>query len=754
MSDMAHKVIGQSHPRVDAVGKATGATLYPGDRAYGDELWMKLLFAGRPHARILSIDTHAAEALPGVAAVLTAKDVPVNAYGLQISDQPVLCGPGSSTAGADVARFVGDQVAVIVAESEKVAAKARDLIRVEYEDLPIVTDPRQAMAPGAVALHPDTPGNVATHYRVVKGDVDAAWAGCDVIVEGEYQTPVQEHAYLQPEAGSAFVDEEGCITVYVAGQWAWEDQHQIAHALALPPERVRVAYDAIGGAFGGREDMSVQIVLALAVLRLAERGIRRPVKIIWSREESIVGHCKRHPMHLKAKWGATREGKLVAAEVEVVADAGAYMYTSNKVLGNTTLTCTGPYEFPNVRVNTYAVYTNNLPNGAFRGFGGPQGIFAAEMQMNKLAEALGMSPVDIRLKNILDDEKLLSVGTPIPGGVSLKQVVEEAAKIGDWRLEIGKDDQRSAVSGPTGRLRSRRSVVGGHLLRGRGFAAGFKNVGFSFGYQENSWAKVTLEGDAEVEQATLYIAGADVGQGHHTVMTQIAAEALGLPPDKIKLVVSDTAVTRNSGSASASRLTMLGGNAVKGAAERALAVWQNEERPAAAEYTYLAPSTTHFAEVDGEPSTPNFAYGYVAQSVEVEVDAETGQIHVTRVVSANDVGQAINPRQVVGQIEGAVVQAQGYAMLENFQTRDGTVLTQRLSDYLIPGVLDVPDRVEAVIVEHPDPRGPYGVRGMAEMPYLPLTPALAAAVHDATGVWFDEFPLTPERVLRGLGRIS
>ena len=263
---------------------------------------------------------------------------------------------------------------------------------------------------------------------------------------------------------------------------------------------------------------------------------------------------------------------------------------------------------------------------------------------------------------------------------------------------------------------------------------------------------MVLEGDAEVEQATLYIAGADVGQGHHTVMMQIAAEALALSPDKIKLVVSDTAVTQSSGSASASRLTMLGGNAVKGAAERALAAWQNEERPAAAEYTYLAPPTTHFAEVDGEPSTPNFAYGYVAQSVEVEVDAETGQIHVTRVVSVNDVGQAINPRQVVGQIEGAVVQAQGYAMLENFQTRDGYVLTQRLSDYLIPGVLDVPDRVEAVIVEHPDPRGPYGVRGMAEMPYLPLAPALVAAVHDATGVWFDEFPLTPERVLRGLGR--
>jgi CO/xanthine dehydrogenase Mo-binding subunit len=690
-----------------------------------------------------------------VAAVLTAKDVPVNEYGLQIPDQPVLCGPPAFKEGSDVVRCVGDQVAVVVAESEKVAAQARDLIRVEYQDLPVLADPRQAMAPGAYQLHPHAPDNVAVRYQVVKGDVDSAWSHCDVIVEGEYHTPSQEHAYLQPEAGSAYLDEEGRITVHVAGQWTWEDQQQIAHALALPPERVRVIYDAIGGAFGGREDMSVQIVLALAVLRLAERGIRRPVKVIWSREESIIGHCKRHPMHIRSKWGATRDGKLVAAEVEVVADGGAYMYTSNKVLGNTTLTCTGPYEFPNVRVNTYAVYTNNLPSGAFRGFGGPQGHFAAEMQMNKLAEVLGMSPVEIRLKNILDDEKLLSVGTPIPGGVGLKQVVEEAARAGGW--ELGAEGRRGGGAEETSPHLSTSAPLhpctSAPLRTGKGFAAGFKNVGFSFGYQENSWAKVVLEGDVEIERATLYIAGADVGQGHHTVMVQIAAEALNLPPDRIKLVVSDTAVTQSSGSASASRLTFMAGNAVKGAAERALARWQDEERPAAAEFTYLAPKTTRFAEVDRQPSTPNFAYGYVAQSVEVEVDTETGAIHVTRAVSANDVGQAINPRQVAGQIEGGVVQAQGYALLENFQARDGYVLTRRLSDYLIPGVLDIPDRVEAIIVEHPDPRGPYGVRGMGEMPYLPLTPALVAAVHDATGVWFDDFPLTPERVLRGLGKI-
>jgi CO/xanthine dehydrogenase Mo-binding subunit len=748
---MTYRAIGKSHPRIDAVGKVTGVTLYPGDRNYDDELWMKILFAGRPHARILRVDTSEAESLPGVVAVFTAKDVPVNEYGLQIPDQPVLCGPGSSSGagkeGADVVRFVGDQVAVVIAESEKIAAQARDMIRVEYEDLPLLIDPRQAMASGAYQLHPHAPDNIATHDRIVKGDVDSAWERCDVIIEGEYDTPPQEHAYLQPEAGTAYLDEEGRITVHVAGQWTWEDQQQIAHALDLPPERVRVIYDAIGGAFGGREDMSVQIVLALAVMRLAERGIRRPVKIIWSREESIIGHCKRHRMIINSKWGATRDGKLVAAEVEVISDAGAYMYTSNKVLGNTTITCTGPYEFPNVRVNTYAVYTNHLPGGAFRGFGGPQGHFAAEMQMNKLAEVLGMSPVEIRLKNILDDEKLLSVGTPIPGGVSLKQVVEDTAQAGGWQMAHGPtadSEQQIPDSSAPGRRGWR---------KGRGFAAGFKNVGFSFGYQENSWAKVVLEGEAEIERATLYCAGADVGQGHHTAMLQIAAEALDLPTDNIALVVSDTAVTQSSGSASASRLTFLAGNAVKGAAERALARWRNEERPAVAEYTYLAPKTTPFAEVDGEPSTPNFAYGYVAQSVELEVDTETGAIHITCVVSTDDVGKAVNPQQVTGQIEGGVVQAQGYAMLENFQTKDGYVLTPHLSTYLIPGVLDIPDRVDSIIIEHPDPRGPYGVRGMAEMPYLPLAPALVAAVHDATGVWFDDLPLTPERVLRGLGKI-
>jgi CO/xanthine dehydrogenase Mo-binding subunit len=289
--------------------------------------------------------------------------------------------------------------------------------------------------------------------------------------------------------------------------------------------------------------------------------------------------------------------------------------------------------------------------------------------------------------------------------------------------------------------------------RGRGLAAGFKNIGFSFGYQENSWAKMVLEGEKEIEQATLYIGGADVGQGHHTVMAQIAAEVLNLPMEKIRLVISDTAVTQSSGSSSASRLTYIAGNAVKGAAEQALARWQDEERPAMAEYTYLAPKTDPFPKLVGEPFKPNLAYGYLAQSVELEVDTETGFIHISRVVSVHDVGKAINPQQVAGQIEGGVVQAQGYVLIENFQAKEGYVLTPTMSTYLIPSVHDIPDCIEAIVVESPDPDGPYGVRGMAEMPYLGMAPAVIAAVHDATGIWFNDFPLTPERVLKGLGKI-
>jgi len=726
---MTTNLVGQSITRIDAVGKVTGATLYPGDLTTPGMLHMKVLFALRPHARIKRLDVSEAEAAPGVVAVLTAKDVPVNEFGLIMFDAPVLV--------TDTVRWIGEKVALVVAKSEKQAARALELVVVEYEDLPAVTDPREAMQPGAPQLHAsrEKENNVLVHYRIRKGDVDTAFRRADVIVEGTYHTPFQEHAFLQPEAGLAYIDDEGRVTVQAAGQWTHEDQEQIAHALNLSHDQVRVIYPAIGGAFGGREDMSVQIILALAAWKLG-----RPVKIVWSREESMLGHHKRHQMFFKTRWGATKDGKLVAAEVEAISDAGAYAYTSTKVLGNTTLMCTGAYEIPNVKVDTYAVYTNNIPAGAFRGFGGPQGLFAAEMQMNKLAEKLGMDPVELRMKNLVHEGSVLSVGTPLPRGVSMPQVAEEAALAGGWT--------RSGEGG-TWRRPHAPSSTRPNKRYGIGYACGFKNVGFSFGAPEQCAAKVELRGKTEIDEAIVYHSGADCGQGAHTVLAQMAAEALELPVEKIRLVVSDTAYTANSGSASASRMTFMAGNSILGAAELALKKWRDEERPAIGVYQYRPPKTTPYDPETGR-SEPNFAYGYVAQVAEVEVDTETGHVRLLRVWCADDVGTAVNPQLVQGQIEGAVVQAQGYALLENLVHQDGKLQTPYLSTYLIPTVLDVPQEVNSLILEYPDPIGPFGARGMGEMPYLPMTPAITAAVHNAVGVWFDEFPLTPERVLKAL----
>jgi CO/xanthine dehydrogenase Mo-binding subunit len=724
-------VIGQSIPRTDAQGKVTGETPYSGDLSMRGMAHMKILFAGRPHARVLGLKTGRAEAAPDVLAVFTAKDVPVNEYGLQIPDQPVMCGPGSSKPHTDIVRFVGDQLAAVVARTEAAAEAALRLIEVQFEDLPVLSDMLEAMQPGSPVLHPDRgDSNICVHYKIRKGDVQAGFKQAAVIVEAEYRTPPQEHAFLQPEAGLAYIDAEGHITVACGGQWTHADRASIAHALGMPDEMVRVVYPAIGGAFGGREDLSVQAVLALAAWKL-----QLPVKIIWSRRESIIGHAKRHAVILRARWGASRDGKLVAAENEIIGDGGAYMYTTNKVLGNSAITSTGPYFVPNVSTDVYGVYTNNLPGAAFRGFGAPQALFMAESQMNKLAEALDLDPVDFRLRNALREGLTMGVGTPAPGPVSVPQVIEAAAAKYGWERKPAKP----AESSP--------------LVRGRGFAAGFKNVGFSFGYAENCWAKIELHGATSIERVVLHHAGAEVGQGTHTVMAQMAAEALGVPVDKITMVVMDSATMGNPGSASASRLTYMAGNSIRGAAAAALQRWKAEERPAVGEFKYLAPKTTPLDKETGR-GTPNFAYAYVAQAVEVEVDTETGHVGLVRVVSADDVGTAINPALVIGQVEGAVVQAQGYAILEDFRSRDGRVLTDQLSTYLLPTIADIPEQVESVLLEIPDPSGPWGARGVGELPLLPLAPAIAAAIHDATGVWINEFPFTPERVLRALGKIE
>lgn len=740
-------MIGDSPIRPDAESKVTGRALYPGDIKYQDMLAAVVVFSNQPHARMLSMDTSAALALDGVVTIVTAADVPLNEYGLTMFDQPVLVGVngnGRSEVASDISRWEADHIAVVVAESDAIARTAAGMVEVTWEQLPMVESVQAALADTAPLLHPENglETNAFYNYVLRKGDMEAGWAAADVVIEGSYELPYQEHAYLQPEACVSYIDDHGRITIEVAGQWAHEDQEQIAHALDMPTDQIRVIYPAIGGAFGGREDMSVQIAMALATQKISALGDPRPIRTQWSREESIVGHHKRHRASVTARWGATADGKIVAVEADAYLDAGAYNYTSNKVLGNLHMSLAGPYSLPNVRVDSHAIYTTSTPGGAFRGFGGPQGTFVSEGQINKLAVALDMDPVELRRRNLISDGEPGVTHTPLPLGVSIREVIDDCAKKAAWGGPGASDEPVQAFRSLPGSSAATR--------HGRGFACAIKNVGFSFGFPERCEAKIVLDGDGdEPSSATLFHSAAEVGQGTHTALTQMAAVALDLPIEAVKTVFSDTAETGDSGSVSASRMTFMAGNSILGAAEEAQKSWLEGERPGIGEFRYVPPSTDPLRP-DGGPAVPNFSYGYVAQAVDISVDIETGHIRVDRVVSAVDVGKAINPALIEGQSEGAIVQAHGYALSESLRSEGGRITNPRLSQYLIPGIGDIPGQVETVIGEYGDPLGPFGARGMAEMPFIPYAAAITAALYDATGVWFDDFPLTPTRVLEGL----
>ncbi|MEM7536232.1 MAG: xanthine dehydrogenase family protein molybdopterin-binding subunit [Chloroflexota bacterium] len=733
------RAAGSSLPRTDAAEKVAGTALYPGDIDLPNQAWMKIVFAGVPHARITRLDTSLAATSPGVVAVLTAVDVPVNEYGLIVFDQPVICGLGS-TLHAEFVRWEADCIALVVAETQAQAEMAAALIEVDYTPLTVITDPLESMKPSSPLIHTQTSksytgSNIAASKKLRYGDIEVGFAEADVVVEATYHTNAQEHAYLQPEAGLAQMLLDGRVEVICAGQWMHEEREQIAHALGLPEEQIVVRYPAIGGAFGGREDISIQIVLALAALKTG-----RPVKTVWTREESIVGHHKRHPYTIRSKWGATKDGKLVAAQNEVISDAGGYQYTSEKVLGNALMASLGPYEIPNVHVDAHTVYTNNCPSGAFRGFGGPQGHFAAESQINKLAAALDMDPVAFRMKNLWHEGSTQATRSTVPAGCSVREVVQAAAE------RMGRGDVRDDFN--TG-IQTSLDASRTQKVRGMGIAACFKNVGFSLGFPEHCHAWVELHGSSEIERAVVGCVGAEVGQGAHMAFQQIAAEVLGLDTSQVTLKADHTDITGSSGSASASRLTFMAGNAIKGAAEQALREWEDEERPARAEFVYHPRQTTDYDPETGA-SDPNITYGYCAQVADVEVDLETGHITVKRLVSVNDVGKAVNPQLVEGQIEGGVAQSVGWTLLENLIQADGHIRTPHFSNYLIPGILDVVEEIEPIILEIPDPQGPLGVRGMAEMPFIPTAPAITAAIHDATGVWADQLPVTPERMWMAL----
>lgn len=711
------KIVGASIPRPDALGKVTGAAQYPADLVRPGMLHAAAVWAHHAHARILSIDTSAARALPGVRTVLLAVDVPYNRFGLIEADQPLLCD--------DMVRFYGDRVALVVAESAAIARAAADLVRVEYEDLPIVSSAQQAIAPGAPRVHEDR-SNVLLHQKIRRGDIEAGFAAADVVLEGRFTTSWQEHAYLQPDAGISYWEGDKLV-LETAGQWLHEDQRQIAAMFEMPEERIVIRYAKIGGAFGGREDLSLPPLVALAAWKL-----REPVAMVWNREESIVGHHKRHPFTITMKWGAKRDGSIVAAQIESIADGGAYASTSGEVLKCAAIFAIGPYSIPNVSTDAIVAYTNNVPSGAFRGFGAPQAHFAAETMVTRLAHALGLDPIELRRKNLYKEGDLESTGKPLPAGVSIRAVFERCLEEkavrfkGDGRVEAGSS-----------------------LRRGIGIACGIKNVGYSFGFPEQATASVELEvTPTEIRSATVRVGAAEVGQGVHLILRQIAAETLELPFEAVHMITDDSSQAPNAGSVSASRMTLMGGRAVKDAADEARRKWVAGEAPQAT-VQYLPPRTTSL-DLETGAGVPNYCYGYSAQAVEVEVDTRTGVTRVARIISVHDVGRAINRQQVEGQIEGCLAQAVGYTLTENLLTRDGKILTPYFSTYLLPTTLDMPTEVYPIIVESADPNGPFGARGVAEMPLVPFAAAVAAAIFDATGAWVTDLPMTPERVLAAI----
>jgi CO/xanthine dehydrogenase Mo-binding subunit len=710
-------LIGASVARPDARDKVTGAARYPADLVRSEMLHAKAVFAQHVHARIVAIDAARAHALPGVLAVLTAADVPHNRYGLIESDQEVLC--------SERVRYAGDRVALIVATTPQIAAAGAALVDVTYEDLPAVTSAIDALLRGAPLVHPGRGTNVLFHQAVRKGDVARAFAEADLVLDGTFTTSWQEHAYLQPDAAIAYYEGDALV-IETAGQWLHEDRRQLAAIVGLDEAAVIVRYAKIGGAFGGREDLSVQALVALATWKL-----KRPTAIVWNREEAIAGHHKRHPFHITARWAAKRDGTIVAVQTRSVADGGAYASTSVEVIKCAAIFAQGPYRVPNVATDAYVTYTNNVPSGAFRGFGAPQAHWAAESMIARIAHALEIDPVDIRRKNLYREGDTEATRNVLPPGVSAVAVLERCAAEARTRFGACRPPDATATK-----------------RRGIGIASGIKNVGYSFGFPEQATATVELIGTERIERAVVRVAVADVGQGVALVVRQIVAERLGLPLTAVALVSDDSAQAPNAGSASASRLTFMAGRAVHDAATAAEANF-HAGRGTSATVQFRPKTTTPLDRLTGA-GDPNYCYGYAAQAVEVEVDITTGLVRVLRIVSAHDVGRAINRQQVEGQIEGCLAQAVGYALTENFIVRDGTILTPHFSSYLLPTTLDMPTEIYPIIMELADAQGPYGARGMSEMPLVPFAPAVAAAIHDATGAWLSDLPMTPERVLRAV----
>ena len=733
----ASAAIGQARPNPNARAKIEGTARFTDDYDFPGMLHARTKRADVPHARILSMDTSAASALPGVHAVLTHEEVPGHKrHGLVIDDWPVLC--------SDKVRYAGDAVAIVAADSDEIAAAAIDLIEVDYEELPVVSNAIQAAQADAPLVHEGRDdGNLLKHIKVDKGDIEAGFAVADVVVDQTYRTQATEHMFLEPECsigvpagydpsdfGGKFYDvavrgemaRHDKTTIYVGSQIPYQDRSQTAAALGVEPEAVRIVATLMGGGFGGKEDITGQIHVAL----LAEKT-GRPVKMLYSRQESLLVHPKRHATVIRMRTGATADGRLTAVEATLYGDGGAYASLSEKVLTRATTHATGPYDVPNVKIDCFAMYTNNAPSGALRGFGVTQSCFAVESNMDMLAEHLELNAVEIRRINALDVGRTTSTGQVLRESVGLNECIDKVATDmcgRDFRWTWDEGDSRFAW----------------------GLAVAYKNTGLGGGAADQASAEVEVWAGADnVTRAEVRISSAEMGQGLPAVLAACAAEELGIPMECVNVLLGDTDFCPDGGPTTASRQTYVSGNAVRLAARQAA-----EELAAAGDrvlvrYDYTAPETQPL----GTGGDMHVAFSFGAQAALIEVDTNTGEVHVRKIIAAHDVGRAINPLTLQGQIEGGIVMSIGFTLLEHYIQEDGKPWTSIMARYKIPSITHTP-AITSHIVEHEASTGPYGAKGVGELPSIPTGPAITNAIYRASGVRVRSLPVDQDELLRAM----
>jgi xanthine dehydrogenase D subunit len=749
-----HGRLGDNVARPDGVPKSQGSFAFSGDLTANGFLWGATLRSPHPYARIVRIDVSGAWAISGVESVITADDVPGQlTYGLISQDQPVF---------ADgYVRFEGEPIAAVAADHPETCRRALGAIVVEYELLPALTDPERAVDGSHPAIHPA--GNVLRHQRIVRGDQSIVGP---ITVEGTYQLGMQDQAFLGLEAALALPDPGGDgVELFIATQWLHEDRKQIAACLGLPDDKVRLTLGGVGGAFGAREDISLQVHCCLLALRTS-----RPVRMAYSRHESFFGHVHRHPATVWMRHHADESGRIRRVEARFVLDGGAYASTSSAVLSNAITHAQGPYKCDNATVDGWAVRTNNLPCGAMRGFGVVQACFAHEAQIDKLAAAVGLNPVEIRLLNAMQTGDHMITGQVVDSVAPVARAIRETAALALPDVPIGGHDRDPLrLPGGAGLTADR-----GHIRRGIGWGVSIKNLMYSEGFDDHATARVRLaDGVASVKVAT-----AEVGQGFVTIAAQIARSVLGV--DNVVLEPIDTTIA-SAGSTSASRQTWMSGGAIDGAcrlvrerlfervaADNGLDPLQlaidgrdvidtlGTLRVALSEATagITIDETFEHRHRPTEPMDENgqgnchTAFAFVAQRAVVDVDPELGLVKVIQVATAQDVGRALNPMSVIGQIEGGIAQGLGLAVMEEIVQINGHTRNASFTDYLLPTFLDMPDVVISLI-EEPDPMAPLGAKGVGEPPCIAATPAIVAAIRDALGKDLSRVPVRPSDICLG-----